>query len=230
MSSGVDHAGLAATANHQLDTQLARLREAGVAADGEAVERDARSILAGAAPIADAIVVGQRGHDGACPAHVGSVSRHLATHSEVPTIVVPEESATAPATRIAVGFDGSDESRAALRWALRITTEDAEIQVVRAFEVMNWLSPAATLERFQPEIDDAKAAFEADVAELDPDGRTTLRFEVGDAREILDATSAEVELLVLGSRGAGRLASAILGTVTSHLLHHARTPIAVVPS
>lgn len=229
MASGVDHAGLEATAAYQIDTEVARVREAGLTAEGESIEGDARSVLIGESPAADLIVVGQRGHDGKGPMHLGSVSRHCATNAEVPTIVVPEESATDAITRLAVGFDDSAQAAAALRWALRFAGPDTSIEVVRAFEVMNWLSPAATLERFQPEIDDGRALFEREVREIDVGGRCVLRFEVGDPRETLDAVADEVDLLVLGNRGSGRITAAILGSVAGHLLHHARTPTAVIP-
>ena len=230
MASGVDRAGLEATADHQLDTELTRLRAASLEVAGEAVEGDARSVLIGESPRADLIIVGQRGHDGTGPMHLGSVSRHCATHSEVPTIIVPEDSGTGTVTRIAVGFDGSDESRAALEWALFWAGAEVFIEVVRAFEVMNWLSPAATLERFQPEIDDARAAFDEKVRSIDEAGRCVTRFEVGDAREVLDGVASEVDVLVLGTRGASRITSTLLGSVATHLAHHARTPIAIVPS
>ena len=230
MASGVDHAGLEATAAHHIDTEVARLSEVGFDVDGEAIEGDARSVLLGESPSADLIVLGQSGHDGIGPLHLGSVSRHCATHSEVPTIVVPEGCPTDPIARIAVGFDGSDESRAALTWALRFAGAEVFIEVVRAFEVMNWLSPAATLDRFQLEIDQARDTFETAVADIDTVGRCQTRFEVGDPREILDATAEGIDLLVLGNRGSGRLTSAILGSVASHILHHAQTPTAVVPA
>ena len=230
MASGVDHAGLEATAASHLDSEVSRIAELGVDVDGQAIEGDARSVLIGESPTADLIVVGQRGHDGVGPLHLGSVSRHCATHSEVPTIVVPDDCPTDRLGRMAVAFDGSDESRAALTWALRFAGAEVFIEVVRAFEVMNWLSPAATLERFQLEIDDAQAVFESAIAEIDPAGRCVTRFEVGDPREVLDTVAEEVDLLVLGNRGSGRLTSAILGSVASHMLHHARTATAVVPA
>lgn len=230
MASGVDRAGIEATANHQLDTEIARLRELDLEVAGEAVEGDARSILVGESPQADLIIVGQRGHDGTGPMHLGSVSRHCATHSEVPTIVVPEDSGTAPVTRVAVGFDGSPESQAALRWTLFWNGPEVFIEVVRAFEVINWMSPSATIERFEPEVTEARAAFEDEVRAIDEAGRCVLRFEVGDAREVLDAVAGEVDLLVLGTRGAGRFTSTLLGSVAAHMAHHAQTPIAIVPS
>ena len=66
--------------------------------------------------------------------------------------------------------------------------------------------------------------------DIDTAGRCQPRFEVGDPREILDATAEGADLLVLGNRGSGRLTSAILGSVASHILHHAQTPTAVVPA
>ena len=229
MASGVDKAGLEATARHQLGKEVERLHALGLDVSGDAIEGDARSVLIGESPTADLVIVGQRGHDGT-GIHLGSVSRHCATHSEVPTIVVPEKSGTEPVARVAVGFDGSPESEAALRWALFWNGPEVFIEAVRAFEVINWMSPAATIERFEPEIDEAKAAFQDEVSRIDEAGRCVTRFEVGDAREVLDAVAGEADLVILGTRGAGRFTSTLLGSVAAHMAHHVRTPIAIVPS
>ena len=57
------------------------------------------------------------------------------------------------------------------------------------------------------------------------------RVELGDPAERLAAVSDEekAELLVVGSRGRGRLTSAILGSVSADLARSARCPVAIVP-
>lgn len=229
MASGVDRAGLSATAAHAVDTEVARLRAAGAEVDGAAVEGDPRSTLLAESTGADLLVLGQRGEHGVGPVHLGSVSRHCAAHCATPTVVVPPATSTEPISRIAVGYDGSVAARAALTWALEWAGPTVAIEVVRVFETIDWLDMTATLRNFQEEITDDEAAFEADVRAHDPAGRCTSRFEVGDARATLDATAEEVDLMVLGNRGAGRLATTFLGSVASHVLHHVGTPVAVVP-
>jgi nucleotide-binding universal stress UspA family protein len=50
----------------------------------------------------------------------------------------------------------------------------------------------------------------------------------GHAAEVLVDASAGADLLVVGSHGHGRFASAVLGPVSNHCVHHARCPITVI--
>ena len=50
----------------------------------------------------------------------------------------------------------------------------------------------------------------------------------GDAAAVLIRESAGAELLVVGSRGHGGLAEAILGSVGQHCVHHAACPVVIV--
>jgi nucleotide-binding universal stress UspA family protein len=50
----------------------------------------------------------------------------------------------------------------------------------------------------------------------------------GNAAQVLLDASAGADLLVVGSRGHGGFASALLGSVSLHCTHHARYPVVVV--
>jgi nucleotide-binding universal stress UspA family protein len=50
----------------------------------------------------------------------------------------------------------------------------------------------------------------------------------GDAAAVLIRESAGADLLVVGSRGHGGLAEAMLGSVGQHCVHHAACPVVIV--
>ena len=52
---------------------------------------------------------------------------------------------------------------------------------------------------------------------------------VGPAAQVLVDAAQDAALVVVGSRGLGALSRAVLGSVSSSVLHHAGCPVAVVP-
>jgi nucleotide-binding universal stress UspA family protein len=50
----------------------------------------------------------------------------------------------------------------------------------------------------------------------------------GDPRTVLTEASVGAELLVVGNRGHGLIAEAILGSVSSYCVHHAPCPVVVI--
>lgn len=231
MSSGVDRAGIEATAAYTVDSTLERIEADGLAATGEVIEGDPRSVLLGTTAAAELLVVGRRGTStDPGPLHLGSVSRHCATHAGRPVVVVPEGAPIVPTADVVVGMDDSDHARQALRWAITFAPSAAAITAIRAFEVVPWLGPESTEERFAPEIAEAAAAFEADVDEIDPEHRVTRRLEVGDPRDLLADAALGAGLLALGGRGHRGLTAAVMGSVTTWLLQHVGAPTVVMPT
>ena len=132
--------------------------------------------------------------------------------------------------RLLVGVDGSAAAAAALGWASRLAQRiDAEVVVGNVFEPT------------QAEI--SPAAFDALIAEADhrltaewsaPLHDTGVRHRglqlVGSPDSLLDAVDAEgIDLLVVGTRGAGHFAGLHLGSLAHHLAHRARSPLAIIP-
>ena len=132
---------------------------------------------------------------------------------------------------IAVGVDGSAESRSALRWAVENAHAGDSITLVHVWSA----SPAMVDAGLCDEDDDAAARGLAHrelvrARELLEQPGVALRSTVlhGDPRRELCGLDAD--LLVVGRRGRGGLASRLLGTVSEHVVRHARVPVVVVPT
>jgi nucleotide-binding universal stress UspA family protein len=134
---------------------------------------------------------------------------------------------------IVVGVDGSDQSTAALRWALgEAAAKDQEVVALLAWDLFTQFHVDGS-RRFDPDYDaaDADAALAALVetaAGPEAAGRVTRRV-VNDlpVPALLDASEGAA-LVVVGARGLGGFRGMLLGSVSQQVLHHARVPLAVV--
>lgn len=139
----------------------------------------------------------------------------------------PDESAL---RRMLVGVDGSPAAGAALEWAGRLAAlVGAEVVVANIFEpVQAELAPAD----YQRLVAEAEHRLSAEWTA--PLRRINIRHRplqlTGTPDRLLTATDAEgADLLVVGTRGAGRHAGLHLGSLAHHLAHHTRRPLAIVP-
>jgi nucleotide-binding universal stress UspA family protein len=138
--------------------------------------------------------------------------------------------------RIVVGVDGSPSSLEALRWAVRqAELTHATVDAVTAWQFpagyggYGWAPAGITDTVDYPEIA-AKMLAGAVGSGVDPDADVRIRqVVVGDnaARALLDAAE-DADLLVLGSRGHGGFAGALLGSVSQHCVHHAPCPVVII--
>ena len=55
-------------------------------------------------------------------------------------------------------------------------------------------------------------------------------FVEGAARPELQRMSESADMLVMGERGHGAIGAALLGSVSTWLLHHVHVPIVIVPA
>ncbi|HUZ26952.1 MAG TPA: universal stress protein [Streptosporangiaceae bacterium] len=139
------------------------------------------------------------------------------------------------AGRIVVGVDGSEPGDAALRWAVR----QAELTGASVDAVIVWEYPAALSGYGMGPIpmydNDFPVVAEKTVTEaiskaVDPASHVQVRAQVvegGAALALLNAAEG-ADLLVVGSRGHGGFAGALLGSVSQHCVHHARCPVVVI--
>lgn len=143
---------------------------------------------------------------------------------------------------IVVGVDGSDASREALRWAAaEAALREARVIAVHVFAFMPLTAigdpgmipmPAGDLPgQLDAERTGAQAELDTAVADAFPDGQPKdfePRLVEGDPADALVAEAGSAELIVVGSRGRGGLKSALLGSVSGHVIHHAACPVVVV--
>lgn len=138
--------------------------------------------------------------------------------------------------RIVVGVDGSAESEAALRWAFdEAELRSAVLEAVHTYDVPVFADPVGlgTTALYQniPEIEQA-AKDEVDrlVADHARPGVSVETFVAqGPAGGILVDRAGEADLLVVGARGHGAVASLLLGSVSKHVAHHSPCPVVIVP-
>jgi nucleotide-binding universal stress UspA family protein len=129
---------------------------------------------------------------------------------------------------VAVGVDGSEESRLALRWAFEYgQMSGAQVEAVIAWRI----PPSYGWPASYDDVDLEKQAQETledtirDV--LGDNAPVTRRVEQGHPAPALVAASEHAQLLVIGSRGHGAFAGMLLGSVSQHCVHHAHCPVVV---
>jgi len=133
--------------------------------------------------------------------------------------------------RIVVGVDGFEPSKAALRWAIhQAKLTGAVVEAVTAWHVpagTGWVQ-AADMPDYQ---EDAFAVLGETVAEMctiDPDVQVCPRVVEGRAGQVLVDAADGADLLVVGSRGHGGLAEALLGSVGQYCAHNASCPVVIM--
>ena len=135
------------------------------------------------------------------------------------------------AGHIVVGFDGSEGSRAALKWAVA----QAEFTHSPLTIVSTWSTPS-NVDNVQvvPAIDDhwghANATAESALSlltEFSSISASTLIVEGHPATALVEC-SREASLIVVGSRGHGAFVGMLLGSVSQHVAAHAHCPVAVI--
>jgi nucleotide-binding universal stress UspA family protein len=138
--------------------------------------------------------------------------------------------------RIVVGVDGSPSSKAALAWAVRqsqLTGASVEAVIAWQYPVLAGgmaFAPLWVLEGSDLSVLAENVLTDAVEETVASDDRVRIRSTVreGDAARVLLETANGADLLVVGSRGHGGLAEALLGSVSQHCVHHARCPVVIV--
>lgn len=196
---------------------------------------------------ADLIVIGpaQRGPVGRLV--LGSDSTGILHGAPCPVAIPPRTEghahgadATREIAAIGAGYDGSGVADRAVDLAARLAVAlDRPLDVIG---VADFVSPTPPTDGFggpapiqpppvDPDIIDAgvQELLEQRIASL-PDGARSRAVTLhGDAADRLADRSAELHLLVLGSRDHGPVQHVLLGSVSRRVLDDARCPVIVVP-
>jgi nucleotide-binding universal stress UspA family protein len=167
----------------------------------------------------------------------GSVGERLLTGSARPVAVAPRDYGRQPAKRldlIGVAFDGSAEARDALELGCALARAAGGIlRVISVFEPATF-GAVATGRTGGASVNSLlrsglRKAFDEAVAERPDSPSVEGRFLDGSAHDLLAAESAELDLLVTGSRRYGPRAAVLLGGTTHALMRRARCPVLIVP-
>lgn len=179
----------------------------------------------------DAIVIGS--HQGALGrVTIGSVASSLLNGAPADVAIAPSGYAAGehevPRT-IAVGYDGTPESRAALRHAEAIAhRSNAKLEiltVVRPPISAPVMVPGISAPSSPPEPEKMLTEALESVDSLLP--AECARFDGDPARELVEACKEGVDLLVVGSRGYGPIKRVLLGSVSRQVAQKASCPVLV---
>ena len=192
--------------------------------------------LIDAASDAALLVVGMRGGDGPHEFRLGSVSAQAARHAHCTVVVVPDAGDHVDSGRrrlVVVGVDGSSSSHLALTFGFeQAARRHAELRAIHVFDaatlqIMANL-PQDDLRRLHVTAADTLHGLLSAHAQHHPGVRVSSAVLSGAPASTLTAAAADAELLVLGSRGHGDVATLMLGSTSHTVLHNATCPVAVV--
>lgn len=189
-----------------------------------------------AAEQASVVVVGSSKRGGLGRVTPGGVGEPLLAGSPCPVAVAPRGYATEPApmSPVGVAYDAGSESKMALEWAVRIAEGlEVELRLIAVHSRMAFgnltvggpgrLSSvnAALHEEMRKDLESA--------AEKIADLEVTQHLRDGDAASELVRESAELGLLVTGSRAYGPVRTVLLGSVANDVIRGSKCPVVIVP-
>jgi len=135
------------------------------------------------------------------------------------------------AGRIVVGVDGFESSAAALRWAIhQAKLTGAVVEAVTAWHIPpnSGMISGVDMPDYQ---DDARMVLTEAIAStcmIDTDVEVRPRVVEGRAGPVLVEAAEGADLLVVGNRGHGGLAEALLGSVGQFCVHNAPCPVVIM--
>ena len=135
---------------------------------------------------------------------------------------------------VLVAFDASSEARLALAHAVAIAQASrarlALVAVVAPPPLLSWQVPGGMKGVHETEQAELELRLRAAADQVPDDLSLTTQLLDGDpARELLRAArEGDHDVIVMGSRGRGRVSAAVLGSVSNHVMHEADVPVIVI--
>jgi nucleotide-binding universal stress UspA family protein len=135
---------------------------------------------------------------------------------------------------VLVAFDASPSSELALVHAIMIAqacrAKLALVAVVAPPPLLSWQSPGGMRGVYETEQAELEQRLREAADQIPDDLPVTTRLVDGDpARELVRAArDGEHDLIVMGGRGRGRVTTAVLGSVSNHVMREAGVPVIVI--
>jgi nucleotide-binding universal stress UspA family protein len=182
---------------------------------------------------AELVVIGSRGKGALAGLVTGSVAHAVARRAPCAVVLIPHNEPVPDVKRIVVGTDGSDAAEAAVEWArAEAKLWDVDLTVVHAWEYPYLGARSGVVQPSElMELDAARVlAHSAKLVDQHRDRPRYIHTELmqGSASAALVEEAGVGDILVVGAKGRGALRSALLGSTSSYVIHHATCPVAVI--
>ncbi len=194
---------------------------------------DPRELLLDLSHDAHLLVTGSRGLGRMRSLLLGSVGVAVSRHGSCPVVVHRPGHPGAVRRGVVVGADASEESVAVLEFAYRhASLRRLPLTVLHC----SWSSQGGVagswLTAAQIDVEREKVALAESLAGLTekyPDVVAHTEIATGPAQEVLVRMSERMDLVVVGSHELNRVERLVMGSVSTAVVEHAASPVAVVP-
>lgn len=137
--------------------------------------------------------------------------------------------------KLLVATDGANDSELAIERAVELADKTgSELHVVYAMILSHWMMPDNLSEvQYRKLKDQAQEVLDAQVEKVKEAGGNVTQVHLRTGRradeEVIDlAEEIEADMIVVGSRGAGTIQRAIMGSDAESIVRHAAVPVLVV--
>jgi len=140
--------------------------------------------------------------------------------------------------KILVAYDGSLLSRKAIEEAKRQAkkTAKSEVHIVSTVKDTGPTTNAPIargfqtelMEKFEPQMERIREEFEKEGIPISTDILFGRPNENPGKKICMYAREHEIELIIAGSRGLGKVKNILLGSVSSNIVHHAECPVLIM--